>query len=306
MMQQDEPTRCGFAAIIGAPNAGKSTLINALVGSKVAIVTHKVQTTRARMRAIVMHGAAQIILVDTPGIFQPKRKLERAMVSSAWQGVNDADIVALMVDAKRGIDDDVRHIAGVLKKSKAPAIVVLNKVDLVKRLTLLELSAEVNALHDFDATFMVCALNGDGIEDLRDHMAATMPAGAWHYPSDQAADVPLRQLAAEVTREKLFLRLHNELPYASTVETETWQEKKDGSVRIEQVIYVERESQRQIVLGKNGQTIKSIGQQSRHELSDMIGHTVHLFLFVKVRANWSNDAERLRMMGLDPQDGDAG
>ena len=303
MTGQSGQTRCGFAAVIGAPNAGKSTLINNLVGAKVAIVTHKVQTTRARMRAIVTSGISQIIFVDTPGIFQPRKKLEKAMVGSAWQGVSDADIVIVLVDAKKGLDDETIKIIETLKANNTTAVAVLNKLDLVKRDSLLALTAKVNELHDFEATFMLSALTGNGVEDLREFIAGKMPIGPWHYPEDQMADMPLRLLAAEITREKLFLRLHNELPYASTVETETWTEKKDGSVRIEQVIYVERESQRKIVLGKGGQAIKTIGKQARIEIAEIIGQPVHLFLFVKVRANWTSDPERLQMMGLDPNAG---
>ncbi len=294
------PRRCGFAAVIGAPNAGKSTLINALVGEKVAIVTHKVQTTRARLRAIACTGDTQIVFVDTPGIFAPRRKLDTAMVAAAWQGAGDADIVILVVDAGHGLDEDTQRIIANLGDTGAEAVLVLNKIDLVPREKLLELSSQANAQFGFSATFMICALNGDGVDDLRRHIANAMPSGPWHYPEDQAADVPVRLLAAEITREKLFLRLHDELPYASTVETESWQEKKDGSVRIEQVIYVEREGQRRIVLGKSGQTIKAIGQQARKEIGEALGQTVHLFLFVKVRAKWSEDPERLTMMGLDP------
>ena len=300
MTQPHDQQRCGFVAILGAPNAGKSTLINRLVGSKVAIVTHKVQTTRARMRAVLVEGAAQIILVDTPGIFQAKRKFEKAMVHAAWQGAEDADLIVIVIDAKYGLDEESRRIIEALGEHSERLVLVLNKIDLVKRETLLELSAKANALVTFYATFMISALNGSGIDDLRRFLAEEMPVGIWLYPEDQLADIPLRMLAAEVTREKLFLRLHDELPYASTVETESWTEKKDGSVRIEQVVYVERETQRKIVLGKGGQTIKAIGQQARKEIAEMIGQPVHLFLFVKVRENWRSDPERLQMIGLDP------
>ena len=294
-----EETRCGFVALIGAPNAGKSTLSNQLVGGKVSIVSHKVQTTRTRIRAIAMHEASQIILVDTPGIFEPKRKLDKAMVEAAWSGAGDADAVALIVDARRGIDEDVARIVDGLGKFDAPALLVLNKIDTVERTALLALAADLNDRHGFDETFMVSALNGDGVADLLDDLSARMPAGPWLYPEDQIADVPLRLLAAEITREKVYGRLHDELPYASTVETEQWTQRKDGSIRIEQVIYVERDGQKKIVLGKGGQTIKAIGQDARKELEAFLETRVHLFLFVKVRGRWSEDPERYRQMGLD-------
>lgn len=292
-------TRCGFVALIGAPNAGKSTLSNQLVGGKVSIVSHKVQTTRTRIRAIAMHEASQIILVDTPGIFEPKRKLDEAMVEAAWSGAGDADAVALIVDARKGVDEDVSRIVDGLGKFKAPALLVLNKIDTVERPALLALAADLNERHRFDETFMVSALNGDGVADLLNDLSARMPAGPWLYPEDQIADVPLRLLAAEITREKVYGRLHNELPYASTVETEQWTQRKDGSIRIEQVVYVERDGQKKIVLGKGGQTIKAIGQDARKELEAFLETRVHLFLFVKVRGRWSEDPERYRQMGLD-------
>ncbi len=295
----DGETRCGFVALIGAPNAGKSTLSNQLVGGKVSIVSHKVQTTRTRIRAIAMHEASQIILVDTPGIFEPKRKLDEAMVEAAWSGAGDADAVALIVDARRGIDEDVTRIVDGLGKYKAPALLVLNKIDTVERPALLALAAELNERHSFDQTFMVSALNGDGVADLLNDLSARMRKGPWLYPEDQIADVPLRLLAAEITREKVYGRLHDELPYASTVETEQWTQKKDGSIRIEQVIYVERDGQKKIVLGKGGQTIKAIGQDARKELEGFLETRVHLFLFVKVRGRWSEDPERYRQMGLE-------
>ncbi len=294
-----DETRCGFVALIGAPNAGKSTLSNQLVGGKVSIVSHKVQTTRTRIRAIAMHEASQIILVDTPGIFEPKRKLDEAMVEAAWSGAGDADAVALIVDARRGIDEDVARIVDGLGKFNAPALLVLNKIDTVERTALLALAADLNDRHGFDETFMVSALNGDGVADLLGDLSARMPAGPWLYPEDQIADVPLRLLAAEITREKVYGRLHDELPYASTVETEQWTQRKDGSIRIEQVIYVERDGQKKIVLGKGGQTIKAIGQDARKELEAFLETRVHLFLFVKVRGRWSEDPERYRQMGLD-------
>ncbi len=292
-------TRCGFVAIIGAPNAGKSTLINSLVGAKVSIVTHKVQTTRTRVRAIAIVGNAQIIFVDTPGIFKPRRKLDEAMVEAAWAGAADADVVAFLVDARRGLDEENERILEGLKKSGRKAILVLNKVDLIEKGRLLELADRFNAEFSFEATFMVSALKGDGVADLRDYLAERMPEGPWLYPPDQLSDFPLRMLAAEITREKLYLRLHDELPYASHVETELWEERPDGSIRIEQTIYVLRESQKKIVIGKGGQTIKEIGQAARKELSELLGgRKVHLFLFVKVREKWDQDPERLRNLGL--------
>jgi GTP-binding protein Era len=295
-----DATACGFAAIIGVPNAGKSTLLNALVGSKVSIVTHKVQTTRARIRAIAIEGRSQIIFVDTPGLFVPKRTLDQAMVDAAWSGAAEADLVILVADAREGLSEDVERIIDGLQNLTTPVVLALNKVDLVPRETLLPLSERFNARRRFAATFMISALTGSGVADLRRHAAAAMPEGPWLYPEDQIADLPLRLLASEITREKLYLRLHEELPYSSTVETETWEERKDGSVKIDQVVFVEREGQRKIVLGKAGQTIKAIGQAARKEIAEAIGQPVHLFLFVKVRENWANDPERLRMMGLDP------
>jgi GTP-binding protein Era len=292
-------SRCGFVAIIGAPNAGKSTLLNQLVGSKVAIVTHKVQTTRARIRGIAMEGDTQIVFVDTPGIFKPKRRLDKAMVEAAWGGAGDADLIILMVDAEYERAEDLERILEGLKEQGRKAILVLNKVDTANREKLLKLAQRLDATGLFTRTFMISALSGDGVKDLRAYIAGEMPKGPWHYPEDQAADVPLRSLAAEVTREKLFLRLHDELPYSLTVETESWETKKDGSVRIQQVIFVERDSQKKIALGKGGQTIKTVGQLAREELQEMLGTKVHLFLFVKVRENWSDDRERYREMGLD-------
>ena len=292
-------TRCGFVAIIGAPNAGKSTLLNQLVGSKVAIVTHKVQTTRSRIRGIAMEGDTQIVFVDTPGIFKPKRRLDKAMVDAAWGGAGDADAIILMVDAEYEREEDLERIIEGLKSQGRKAILVLNKIDATKREKLLKLAERLNETGLFTDTFMISAMKGSGVADLRRHLAKMMPAGPWHYPEDQAADVPLRSLAAEVTREKLFLRLHDELPYSLTVETEEWEQKKDGSIRIAQVIFVERDSQKKIALGKGGQTIKTVGQLARQELEEMLETKVHLFLFVKVRENWSDDRERYREMGLD-------
>jgi GTP-binding protein Era len=291
--------RCGFIALIGAPNVGKSTLINAIVGAKVAIVSHKVQTTRTLLRGIATDQDAQLVFIDTPGIFQPRRRLDRAMVAGAWTGAGDADIVAAMVDAKRGLDDETSALLERLAGLERPKILILNKIDLVQKPTLLTLVASASERVGFAATFMVAALTGDGIADLKAWLAGHVPPGPWHYPEDQITDAPLRQLAAEVTREKLYLRLHQELPYQSTVETNTWKELKDGSVRIEQTIYVERMSQRKIVLGKGGQTIKAIGAEARREIAEIAEHPVHLFLFVKVREGWGDDPERYREIGLE-------
>ena len=296
-------SRCGFVALIGAPNVGKSTLINALVGSKVAIVSHKVQTTRTLLRGIATEGAAQLILVDTPGIFAPKRRLDRAMVTNAWAGAHDADIVALLIDAKRGVDEETVAVLDRLIPVRQSRILLVNKIDLVEKSALLALAKAANARVPFAATFMISALGGDGVADVKNWLAAHVPAGPWHYPEDQITDAPLRQLAAEITREKLYLRLHQELPYQSTVETEAWKEVKGGAVRIEQTIYVARESQRKIVLGKGGQTIKAIGADARRDIAEMIEAPVHLFLFVKVRERWDDDPERYREMGLEfPKD----
>ncbi len=292
-------TRCGFVALVGAPNAGKSTLLNQLVGEKVSIVTPKVQTTRTRITAICMAGQTQIVFVDTPGIFAPKRRLEKAMVRAAWSGAHDADLVVLLVDAARGVDGDTVRITDGLKRAGRQAILALNKVDVVKKPKLLALAAALEAEARFTDIFMISALTGDGIDDLKGVLADRLPTGPWHYPADQLADIPERLLAAEITREKLFLRLHQELPYASTVETERWQERPDGSVRIEQVIYVQRDTQKPIVLGKGGRTIKTIGALARAEMEQMFDRRVHLFLFVKVRAKWLDDPERYRQMGLD-------
>ena len=294
-----EATRCGFVALIGAPNVGKSTLTNALVGAKVSIVTPKVQTTRALIRGIALVGAAQLIFVDTPGIFTPRRRLDRAMVGTAWGSTRDADVVALLVDSRKGAHEDDEAVLGRLADIRAPKVLVLNKVDLAAKPALLGLTQALNARAAFAATFMVSALSGDGVADLKAWFAAHVPPGPWLYPADQISDAPLRQLAAEITREKLYLRLHQELPYQSTIETEVWKELKDGSVRIEQTIYVERESQRKIVLGKAGATIKAIGAAARPEIAAAIEQPVHLFLFVKVREGWSDDPERYREMGLE-------
>lgn len=301
--KQVGPTRCGFAAIIGAPNAGKSTLTNQLVGTKVSIVTHKVQTTRGRIRGITFQGATQIILVDTPGIFRPRRRLDRAMVRTALGEAAEADVVVLLVDAQKGIDEDVESILESLANVKAPVVLALNKIDRVRKDKLLALTSALTERRDFSRVFMISALTGDGVADLRDYLAAQMPEGPWLYPEDQIADAPLRFWAAEVTREKLFLRLHDELPYASTVETTDFKRLNDGSIRIEQTIYVERPSQKKIVLGAGGRTIKQISMEARTELSDQLGAKVHLFLFVKVRERWAEDPERYREMGLEfPED----
>jgi GTP-binding protein Era len=293
------PTRCGFCAIIGAPNAGKSTLVNQLTGSKVSIVSHKVQTTRARIRAIAIEGNAQIVLVDTPGIFKPKRTLDRAMVDNAWGGAGDADAVVLLVDGRPGLTEEAKAIIAQLDATKTKALLVINKIDLMSRERLLEVAAEYNAAYGFDQTFMVSALTGSGTQDLLKAIAARMPESPWLYPEDQVADVQLRFMAAEMTREKIYERLHEELPYASTVETEGWEERKDGSVKIDQVIYVQRDSQKAIVLGKGGHTVKLINQLARADMEKYFERKVHLFLFVKVRENWAEDKERLRNMGLD-------
>lgn len=300
MTKTEQPleTKAGFAALIGAPNAGKSTLMNQLVGSKVSIVTHKVQTTRAIVRGIAIHNYAQIIFVDTPGIFAPRRKLDQAMVSTAWSGAKDADLVALLIDTERGISEDIEKILKSLKQSNAKPILILNKIDAVPRESLLKLAAEATEHCDFEEVFMVSALSGDGCDDLLDYFASKMPSGPFLYPEDEISDLPMRQLAAEITREKLFLRLHQELPYASHVETESWQE-EENSVRIEQAIYIERESQKKIVIGKKGATIKAISTSARKELMNILEKKVHLFLFVKVRENWSTDPERYREIGLE-------
>jgi GTP-binding protein Era len=292
-------SRCGFVAIIGAPNSGKSTLTNALVGAKISIVTHKAQTTRGPVRGIVLDGASQIILVDTPGIFQPKRRLDRAMFASAWDRAGDADLVVLVIDAERGLDRSLDPLLKHLPEVRRPIVAVLNKIDQVAKPELLRLATEVAAIRPFDRVFMLSALTGDGVADLKAYLAGAVPPGPWLFPEDQLTDASLRHTAAEITREKLFLRLHEELPYTLTVETAEWKELKDKSVRIEQTIFVERESQRKIVLGAKGQTIKEIGSAARADIAEMAGVPVHLFLFVKVREHWGDDPERYREMGLD-------
>ena len=293
-----ERTRCGFVALIGAPNVGKSTLVNALVGTKVAIVSHKAQTTRTLLRGIAIVDGSQLVFIDTPGIFAPKRRLDRAMVTTAWMGVEDADIAAVLIDVKRGLDEEAGAILERLAEIGRTKILLINKIDLVAKPALLAIAKTASERAAFAATFMISALTGDGVGDVKSWLAARVPEGPWHYAADQLTDAPLRQLAAEITREKLYLRLHQELPYQSTVETDVWNELKDGSTRIEQTIYVERESQRKIVLGKGGQTIKAIGADARREIADMIEAPVHLFLFVKVRERWGEDPERYREMGL--------
>ncbi|GLK75628.1 GTPase Era [Methylopila jiangsuensis] len=299
VVQPEGETRCGFVALVGAPNAGKSTLLNALVGAKVSIVSHKVQTTRALVRGLVIADNAQIVFVDTPGIFAPKRRLDRAMVTTAWGGAGDADLVGLLIDARKGLDDDNLAILDKLGETGRRKVLILNKIDTVRRDTLLALAQEAAARTPFERVFMVSALTGDGVQDLIAYFAEEMPAGPWLYPADDISDLPLRALAAEITREKLFARLHDELPYASTVETEKWEVRPDGSARVEQTIYVERESQKRIVIGKGGQTVKDISMQARKEISEIAETTVHLFLFVKVRENWGDDPERYREMGLE-------
>jgi GTPase len=298
-MAEPAEHRCGFVALIGAPNVGKSTLANALVGAKVSIVTPKVQTTRTLVRGIAIEGVSQLIFVDTPGIFAPRRRLDRAMVGTAWGSTQDADIVALLIDAKKGLNDDDEAVLGALSDVRPVKVLVLNKVDLADKPTLLKLAQTLNERAGFAATFMISALSGSGVTDLKHWFSAHVPEGPWLYPEDQISTAPLRQLAAEITREKLYLRLHQELPYQSTVETEAWTERKDGSVRIEQIIYVERESQRKIVLGKGGQTIRAIGAAARADIAAAIEQPVHLFLFVKVRDGWGDDPERYREMGLE-------
>ena len=303
-MQHEDGRRCGFIAVLGAPNAGKSTLVNTLVGTKVTIVSHKVQTTRVPVRGIALEGKSQLVFIDTPGIFQPKRRLDRAMVEAAWGGAGDADVVMLLVDAARGVDVDVERIVTGLAGRGTKRILVLNKVDRVSdKGALLALSAALSGKLAPERVFMISALSGDGVADLKAYLAAAVPQGPWHYPEDEVSDAPMRLLASEVTREKLYKYLHDELPYATTVETTQWKELRDGSVRIEQTIFVERDSQKSIVLGKQGRTVKQISSEARRELAEIAERPVHLFLFVKVRENWGSDPERYREMGLDfPKD----
>lgn len=292
------PTRCGFVALIGAPNAGKSTVTNNFVGSKVSIVSPKVQTTRTLVKGIGIYENTQIIFIDTPGIFKPKRRLDRAMVASSWDGAGDADIVVLVVDAKRGFDNETRAIVEKLNKSKTEAVLLLNKIDLIQKEKLLGLSAEINAAGKFKETFMVSALDGQYMDEFYKYLADNLPESPWYYPEEQISDMPLKLLAAEIVREKLFLFLHQELPYALTVEPELWERREDGSVRAEITIYVERENQKIIVLGKGGSMIKRIGQAARKEIEELLEERVHLFLFVKVRENWIDDPARYSTWGL--------
>ena len=296
---ENPATRCGFVALIGAPNAGKSTLMNRLVGAKVSIVTHKVQTTRAIIRGIAQKDSTQIVFVDTPGIFRPKRRLDEAMVTTAWGGAKDADYVLCLIDAARGLEEDVETLLDALKQVRQPRALVLNKIDRIKRDQLLAIAAQANQRVEFERTFMVSAVTGDGCDDLMAWLAERLPEGPFLYPEDEISDLPVRQLAAEITREKLMLRLHEEIPYASHVETEALEEQKDGSVKINQVIYVERDGHKKIVIGKGGATIKAISTAARQELGELLERPVHLFLFVKVREGWANDPERYRMMGLE-------
>ena len=295
----NQETRCGFVALLGAPNAGKSTLTNNFIGSKVSIVSPKAQTTRTTVKGIGIWHDTQIIFLDTPGIFKPKRRLDRAMVASAWTGVGDADIVTLVVDAKRGFDDETKAIIEKLKENNIPAILVLNKTDIVKKETLLELTQTLNNSYDFKETFMISALTGNGVDDFYDYLADNLPLSPWYYPEDQMSDMPLKLLAAEIVREKLFLYLRQEVPYFLTVEPELWDRRDDGSVRAEMTIYVERDSQKQIVLGHSGSMIKKIGQTARKELEDLLEDRIHLFLFVKVRENWGEDKGRYDAWNLD-------
>lgn len=298
-------TRAGFVALIGEPNAGKSTLLNRMVGAKVSIVTHKVQTTRARIRGVAMEGDAQLVFVDTPGLFQPRRRLDRAMVAAAWGGAADADVIVLLIEAHRGVTEGVERILeelGNIAKGRRVALAI-NKIDRVEAPVLLGLAEKMNAAFDFAETFMISAERGHGTDTLRDWLAGEVPEGPWLYPEDQIADLPMRNIAAEITREKLTLRLHQELPYQLTVETENWEERKDGSARIDQLVYVVRDGHKGIVLGNKGETIKAVGKAAREELEEFLGRKVHLFLQVKVRANWLEEAERYSEMGLDFKDG---
>ncbi|MBF9021552.1 GTPase Era [Rhodobacterales bacterium LSUCC1028] len=298
-------SRAGFVALIGEPNAGKSTLLNHMVGAKVSIVTHKVQTTRARIRGVALEGDSQIVFVDTPGLFRPRRRLDRAMVAAAWTGAADADVVVLLIEAHRGLTEGVKEIlSGLLEKASGRKIALaINKIDRVEAPQLLKLTEEANAAFPFVKTFMISAERGHGVGDLREWLAQEMPEGPWLYPEDQIADLPMRMIAAEMTREKLTLRLHQELPYQLTVETESWQERDDGSARIDQVIYVSRDGHKGILLGHRGETIKAVSRAAREELAEFLGRTVHLFLQVKVRPNWLEESERYSEMGLDFKDG---
>ena len=308
MTETNLGTRAGFVALIGEPNAGKSTLLNRMVGAKVSIVTHKVQTTRARIRGIAIEAQSQIVFVDTPGIFRPRRRLDRSMVKAAWGGASDADIVVLLIEAHRGLTEGAQAIIDRLRDEMPrgkPVALAINKIDRVKAEVLLALTHKMNEAFPFAKTFMISAERGYGVDDLREWLAAEVPAGPWFYPEDQIADLPMRMIAAEMTREKLTLRLHEELPYQLTVETEKWEDKPDGSTRIDQIIYVSRDGHKGIVLGNGGETIKSIGTAARAEISSFLDRKVHLFLQVKVRENWQEEAERYSEMGLEFKDGDA-
>ena len=292
-------TKAGFIAVVGAPNVGKSTLVNRLVGTKVTIVSPKVQTTRVRVLGICMAGQTQLVFIDTPGIFRPRRRLDRAMVSAAWEGVAAADLTLLLVDAARGLDADTRRIIERRHEAEGPLVLAINKIDLVRKPALLSLADSLNREGDFERSFMISAKSGSGVDDLLDYFTQAMPEGPWHFPEDQVSDMPLRLLAAEITREQLYLQLHRELPYAAAVETEAWEEGEDGSVTIRQVVYIERPSQKAIVLGKGGRRIKSLGETARKELEVLLERRVHLFVFVKVRENWAEDPERYRDLGLN-------
>ena len=308
MTETNLGTRAGFVALIGEPNAGKSTLLNRMVGAKVSIVTHKVQTTRARIRGIAIEAQSQIVFVDTPGIFRPRRRLDRSMVKAAWGGASDADIVVMLIEAHRGLTEGAQAIIDRLRDEMPrgkPVALAINKIDRVKAEVLLALTQKMNEAFPFAKTFMISAERGYGVDDLREWLAAEVPAGPWFYPEDQIADLPMRMIAAEMTREKLTLRLHEELPYQLTVETEKWEDKPDGSTRIDQIIYVSRDGHKGIVLGNGGETIKSIGTAARAEISSFLDRKVHLFLQVKVRENWQEEAERYSEMGLEFKDGDA-
>ena len=297
----NKATKAGFVAVIGAPNAGKSTLVNHLVGFKVSIVTHKVQTTRTRIRGVCMHGASQIIFVDTPGIFEPKRKLDRAMVDAAWLGADDADLIVFLYDVtRREVDSDTSRILSGLKNNNKEAILVLNKIDLVKPELLLPITKRFQKENIFSDTFMISAENGSGCEKLLEFLSERIPDSPWLYPEDEVSDLPQRLLAAEITREQVLLKLHQELPYGATVETEEWTERDDGAIVINQIIYVQRPGHKKIALGRHGSMIKAIGKASRHELQVLLNRTVHLFLFVKVRENWMEDPDRYALWGLDP------
>ncbi|ABD53441.1 GTP-binding protein Era [Jannaschia sp. CCS1] len=303
----DPTTRAGFIALIGEPNAGKSTLLNRMVGAKVSIVTHKVQTTRARIRGVAMEGDSQLVFVDTPGLFRPRRRLDRAMVKAAWTGAADADVVVLLIEAHRGLTDGVQAILDGLKERTGDRKVALaiNKIDRVDAPVLLKLTEDLNAAYPFDETYMISAEKGHGVKELRTWLAAEVPEGPWLYPEDQIADLPLRMIAAEMTREKLTLRLHQELPYQLTVETEAWENRRDGSAKIDQIIYVARDGHKGILLGKGGETIKSVSKAAREEIAEFVGHPVHLFLQVKVRPGWLEESERYSEMGLNFKDGNA-